>query len=45
MFLMINLAVEDVSTLSAVEDLGSSLQVKFAVVGLVGGLRLEDNVT
>ena len=44
MFLVLQPTVEDVPALSAVEDLGSSLQVKFAVVRLVGGLRLEDDV-
>ena len=45
MLLVLQSAVEDVPALSAVEDLGSSLQVKFAVVRLVGGLRLEDDIT
>ena len=45
MFLVFQPTVEDVPTLPAVEDLGSSLQVKFAVVRLVGGLRFEDDVT
>ena len=36
MFLMINLAVEDVSTLSAVEDLGSPLEMQLGVVAPVG---------
>ena len=34
-FLMINLTVEDVSTFSTVEDLGSSLKMKLGVVTLV----------
>ena len=42
--LVLQFAVEDVPALPAVEDLGSPLQVKFAVVRLVGGLRLEDDV-
>ena len=44
-FLVLQPTVEDIPALPAVEDLGSSLQVKFAVVRLVGGLRLEDDVT
>ena len=44
MFLVLQSTIEDIPALSAVEDLGSSLQVKFAVVRLVGGLRLEDYV-
>ena len=43
-FLVLQPTVEDIPALPAVEDLGSSLQVKFAVVRLVGGLRLEDDV-
>ena len=45
MFLVLQPTVEDIPALSAVEDLPSSLQVQFAVMRLVGGLRLEDNVT
>ena len=35
MLLVLQPAVEDVSALSAVEYLGTSLQVKLAIVGLV----------
>ena len=45
MFLVLQSTGEDVPALPAVEDLGSSLQVEFAVMRLVGGLRLEDDVT
>ena len=45
MFLVLQSTGEDIPALSAVEDLRSSLQVQFAVMRLVGGLRLEDNVT
>ena len=44
MFLVLQSTVEDIPALPAVEDLGSSLQVKLAVVRFVGGLRLEDDV-
>ena len=45
MMLMLHFTLEDVSALSAIKHPGPPLQVKFAVVRLVGGLRLEDNVT
>ena len=45
MVLVIKFTIEDVSTLSAVEDLCSSLQMKFTVVRFVGRFTFENNIT
>ena len=42
---MINFTIEDVSTLSAVEDLCSSLQMEFTVMRFVGRFTLQNNIT